>query len=319
MDKRINRKKLFEEFTSQIKEKSDSRFEKQTDYLVKIKLLESEFKTLRINVLQFLSARLFGKDYDIKTEEKIIDLFQKDKTDKLLTTSGLILPKRDSLLEFNLVILSFYKIMQRYLSVYGWYEILPLRVKTNRSSEKGGARRNSSVPHLDSWTGFSDRAYLCFLPLLGDIEKNTIALWDPLVDIDEQWHEFNITDARARDIVQRYYKKLDVKLETGYLYVAESSVIHATEVQEEATARVSIDQLFLPDWARYVGLGIQNENRLKDFIKVENYESFPHEYIYDFHDSPNVKRPTNGLRSPVGRKKIILSKRVDSEKQITGE
>lgn len=319
MNKRINRKELFKEFASKAQEKSKNRVNRESDYLIKIKLEEEEFRTLKINVLQFLSARIFGKDYSITAENEIIDLLQDDPEDKFLTTSGLILPKRDSLLEFNLVILSFYKIMRRYLSVYGWYEILPLRVKTNRSSNKLASIRNSSMPHLDSWTGFSDRAYVCFLPLLGDIERNTIKFWDPTVDIDEQWHEFNTSDAKAKDIVQKYYKKLDTKLEIGYLYAAESSVVHATEVQGDATARISIDQLFLPEWARNFGLGIQDENRLQDLIKVENYESFPHEYIYDFHDSPNIKRPTNGLCSPVGRKKIILSKRIDSENQVPGE
>ncbi|MDA9690229.1 hypothetical protein N9V13_07470 [Betaproteobacteria bacterium] len=303
----INRKELFNEFALGVQERGKGRVERESDYLIKIQLEEEEFDTLKINVLQFLSARIFGEDYSITSEDEIIDLLQGDPKDEFLTSSGLILPKRQSCLEFNLVILSFYKILQRYLSVYGWYEILPLRVKTNRSSNKSASIRNSSMPHLDSWTGFSDRAYVCFLPLLGDIERNTIKFWNPIVDIDEKWHDFNTSDSQANNIVENYYERLNTCLQAGYLYVAESSVVHATEVQGDATARISIDQLFLPEWTRKQGLGIQDVKRYNDFITVDRYESFPHEYIYDFHDSHSVRRPTNGLCSPVGRKKLPLS------------
>lgn len=217
-----------------------------------------------------------------------------------ITPSGMILPKRSSSFEYNHLMKNFYGITNFLkMPVDSWYSILPLRYKASyREDYKAGIQYSHQV-HLDSWTGFSNYAYAAFMPLLGDIENNYIEYWEPIAGIEESWISGNKTSDERAEILKNF-KKIDFKLKFGQLAIADSYGAHNTMILRDAKPRISIDNLFIPSWAKNLQ-HTQSPYRNSDLISNEVLTKIGENYYFDFYDEDSTRRPSmGGLKSPIG-------------------
>lgn len=297
------RRKKFHEFTSSITLEGSH----VGEGLYVVNLPDKLFDNIRTCCIQFLSKMYTKKNVLLQIEdvEELLnpDIFKKFEN---VTPSGMILPKFDTSFEYNYLMKNFYGITN-YLNmpVQSWYSILPLRYKASYKDDYVPGIQYSHEVHLDSWTGFSNYAYAAFLPLLGDIENNYIEYWEPTDGIEESWISGNKSEIERVNILKNF-KKINFKLRRGQFAIADSYGAHNTLILSGAKARISIDNLFIPSWAKNFN-HIQSNFRQSDLIGNDILTKIGHKYYFDFIDDYSVRRPSmGGLKSPIGFNLIDL-------------
>jgi len=262
---------------------------------------EHYYQNIATTTRQFIS-KVITKKTILLSDEKIVELLKSDEFSNIdcLTPSGMILPKIYSSLEYNHLMKSFYDLINELkIDVEFWYSIMPLRYKAAYKENYKPGIQYSHEPHLDSWTGFSNYAYCAFLPILGDLENNFIEFWEPTNGINESWISgFKATNERC-EILQNF-TRIDFKLRSGQLALADSYVVHNTKINKNAGPRIGIDNLFRPSWSSDLS-HVEDNNRNSDLRTHQELSNIGIETYYDFIDNDATRRPSKGgLKSPVG-------------------
>lgn len=173
----------------------------------------------------------------------------KEQQLKVITPNGMVVPKNESILEFNLLAKSFYDIIGSLKIdslIHSWNVPPNLRVKTGIVDPKHLERKNASEHvHSDAWAGEQPSCGTAMLCIGGDVENNGIEFYIPPDDFDESWLE--TTDAGyldKKEIVNKY-TKLKIKLEVGDLIISDFATLHGSMIpKENSKPRVSIDTAF---------------------------------------------------------------------------
>ena len=158
--------------------------------LYEVKLDSSIFNILEAAAKQYIFASL-----NVGREQKIFDM-KIDPVKKFpqecvnlpnRTPNGLLMPKRENSFEFNIVcraiaeMLSTLGMERRVESVM---TPMMLRLINGKDDKEAGKRPYASTKiHTDIWSGGPAKLISCFIPVMGDIQKTTMSLWEPSEEV----------------------------------------------------------------------------------------------------------------------------------------
>lgn len=171
---------------------------------------------------------------------------------KVITPNGMVVPKNESILEFNLLAKAFYDLIGSYKAdglIHSWNVPPNLRVKTGLIDTVHLKRKNASEHiHSDAWAGEQPNCGTAMLLLEGDVETNGIEFYTPPDDFDESWLATTDAGYLDKEEIIAKYTKLRIKLEVGDLVISDFATLHASmKPVERSRPRISIDSVFAYD------------------------------------------------------------------------
>ena len=217
------RKALFAEFSSKFEHR------KVSDLISVVRTPWTEFHSLRHAVNRYISC---------------------GSLNERTTPNGIVVPDRDSALEFNAVSREFYRAMS-FLPrdhVPSWNVPLSLRVKHDDGRRSGISPRATEMPHCDGWVGECPNSVIMQLYVYGTRPGNCVRYRDPPDDFQEEWIGWRPFE-EGQEIAARY-KPLDFVPQDGDVVLTDISVIHHTQLEApqqsylSGNMRVSIDTTF---------------------------------------------------------------------------
>lgn len=172
-----------------------------------------------------------------------LDLYLSVSPAAVRTPNGLLVPKRTSSLEFNLLAQTFYRVMAKLdIADYVTCWNVPLNV---RIKDKWNARgeRSTTHKHADAWVGENPRSVTVMLFLSGCSRENCVRFYDPPEAFDEAWLSPRSYE-EGQTIAERY-KPLDYLPLNGHLVLADFATIHNSYRSPFAmSTRLGIDTTF---------------------------------------------------------------------------
>ena len=168
---------------------------------------------------------------------------------KVITPNGMVVPKQESMLEFNILARSFYGIINDLGIddlIHSWNIPLNLRLKTGILPPGHLEKKNASEHiHSDAWAGEQLNCGTAMLIIGGDTLLNGIEFYVPPDDFSEEW--LKTTDAGyvdKGDIIAKC-RKLSLKLQVGDLVLSDFATLHASQKPTPLSRpRLSIDSVF---------------------------------------------------------------------------
>lgn len=165
-----------------------------------------------------------------------------------LTPNGVLMPKRENMLEYNLVQKAIGKIfgslaIDEYISLIQLPAMMRF-VQGKPDAKKDSRPYSSTKHHIDLWNGDPPHEILVFIPVTGDVGKNGIEFFEP----DERVMKdllFPLKDYDDGKIVIASAKRYDITMRTGYIYLADSFLLHRT-LKSGTGSRVSMEFRFVP-------------------------------------------------------------------------
>lgn len=203
------------------------------------------FEAIRLGMLAFLSACV-GSNKILNEDAACAALLAKRGQLPNYTPGGMLAPKREHTLEFNLL-------HRAVAAAFSDYDIgglvegidLPINVRLvygQADPTRLGAPFASSKRHSDVWAGVPADAAVVVLPVVGDIDHI-------YVECAEMPRELELGAMRAmsdydegRDVPAVVPYEGGMKL--GHLYVADARLLHWTVRKRASGVRVSVDLRF---------------------------------------------------------------------------
>ncbi len=271
-------------------------------FLFKFKLNKNQLNSIEN------SARLFlGSAFKLKNFEKLNNISSSinRKKYKNISTSGIIVPKYYSGIEYNLFMSEFYKcISDLGINIESWYTSLPVRIKFGNFVPKNFSIQDSSTLHVDSPTGFSTNCFAIFLNICGDIKNNYIKFWKFKKNIKKI--PFSLLTGKPTnkklEIAMNFIEPINFKLNFGEILVADNLIYHQTIRKKNCKNRISIDNLCEPKF--FYGKDIKSKYRKSDLVKTKKLLSIGKDFIYHYPHDDKKYKVTYGLRSPAHKKEI---------------
>ncbi len=237
-----SRKKAFTELTSRFE------CERPAPLLAVHKIQSALFSKLQTVTALYLSKCL-GHDEFILDEKELLGRFD-GRGDKIqnITPNGMVVPKRNTILEYNLIVQTFSSIIGS-LGIHdlisSWHVPLNIRMKYGEVCGENLTRHHPTEHiHSDSWAGESTESVTTMLMILGDISKNHVDFYDPPEDFEEEWLGPRPTYLDGKVVADRY-RKIDLTPEKGDLLISDFAGLHASSRLPGAGTRVTIDTTFV--------------------------------------------------------------------------
>jgi len=226
-----------------------SEIEKRAEYVGKSLLLLEH----KIDLELFAELRKAATNYIYKClPQSMIDPIQgldkyKEKIPNI-TPNGMIVCKRHTVLEYNILVQRFINIIKSLGIddlIESWHIPLNLRVKYGERDEANMQRHHPTEHiHSDSWAGESIRSVTTHIPILGDTENNGLKFYEPPNDFQDEWLGPLSSYADGSHIAERYSES-DLYSKTGHIYLQDFGGLHSTHRNEGAGTRVTIDTTFI--------------------------------------------------------------------------
>ena len=166
-----------------------------------------------------------------------------------VTPNGMVVPKRNTVLEYNLVVKAFANVIQRLgISdlIDSWHVPLNVRFKSSCPSTLNlGRAHPTEHPHSDSWAGESTESVTVHIPIAGDWSRNYVKMFYPSDEFQEEWLGPRSTYAEGAEAVARHYTPIDYKTAFGSLSLMDFATLHASTREPGCGPRVSIDTTFV--------------------------------------------------------------------------
>lgn len=211
------------------------------------RIREDLWQGLRMATLLYMSRCLPGAPV-IVDETELMERFVRQRGEiPNITPNGMIVPKRHTILEYNLLVRAFARVIDSLGIedlVLSWHIPLNLRIKLSQPSAEN-LRRHHPTEHIhsDSWAGESNESVTTHLPLLGDTERNHLVFYDPPADFQEEWLRPLPSYADGAGIAARY-SPIAFVARKGTIVLADFAGLHASSRRPGAQARVTIDTTF---------------------------------------------------------------------------
>ncbi len=235
------RKKKFNEICQVTKSK------KVTNLIASGKLINEDIVHLKetSKILLYSSLKLdkIFLDYDTDTIIKKLE----EKKPKNITHNGLIVPKKENTLEYNLFLKSFLKLLKNkgFDKVIEYFISPPqLRIKFGNNKNKKNLNDSSHI-HSDAWTNYNtDRSLTFYLPLFGDTKKNYVEFFKPVKKFENDW--LKPKKFKFGKNIGKNYNIAKTKYEIGNYVLTDCAILHRSVIQNKAGPRISIDAAFIP-------------------------------------------------------------------------
>jgi hypothetical protein len=225
---------------------------------------------------------------------------------KNVTPNGLIVPKRETILEYNAFVSAFAEIIDS-LNIVDfidcWLYPPSLRFKS-ALFESDLLKRNyqSEHRHSEAWIPINtSKCISVFIPILGDAEKNGVEFFTPPKDFDESWLTPQSSYKAGEEIADRF-SRLEMPYRIGELYLADAATLHVTSRKPGSGPRASIDINFLPKGASSEA----DRANLRDRPQPQTLSQVGKTKLFVFFDSVNEFIDTKGATlHPAARSKLI--------------
>ena len=266
------RREYFDKLSKKIKCK------KINDLMLEVDIPKPLFYNLSHYTKIYLSKCLGTNNIFIN--ENILINHLKSKKNKLfnVTPNGMIVPKNEMGIEFNLLIKSYAEIINNLNieNIIDNFHFPPnIRIKFSQA-DKSNLKRNhpTEYMHADTWTGANPNWVACHIFLVGDT-RNQIRYAYPRNNFEEDWLKplkkasDGIQIAKNYDLIEYHPKK-------SKLILADATIIHQSFRKKNAGIRVSLDTGFdmrMPKLKSFKKIVIGNEN----VSKIRKYETFSKE------------------------------------------
>jgi len=205
---------------------------------------EAIWQELRSSVLQFVSRALkLPKSLNLDAEVSGLQGSQVDLSN--VTPNGAVVPKREYLLEYNLVLRAWTQVCremtERRPDLLSRFRVTPnIRIKFSKEqSANEGRPLNTSLLHSDAWVE-GPWGMNCFVPIAGDTDLNTLEFWET----NKFQDEFLQMSPSYNDMswVQKHYAPVTSLVpQQGLVHLSDYSLLHKTIMRQNCGARLSID------------------------------------------------------------------------------
>jgi len=274
------------------------------------KIQSALFSRLQIATALYLSKCLGQNEFILNENELLERIDRRVEKIQNITPNGMVVPKRNTILEYNLIVQTFSSII-RTLGIddliSSWHVPLNVRIKFGEASE-GNLKRHHPTEHIhsDSWAGESSESVTTMLMILGDIPKNHVAFYDPPDDFQEEWLGPRPTYLDGKIVADRY-SKIDLMPEKGDLLISDFASLHASSRLPGAKSRVTIDTTFVlkkPDDHRVAEnihewrAGERASPHVLDKLGAESIFFFPDKPSQHVDSQGGFKHPTNLMVIP---------------------
>ena len=221
------------------------------------------------------------KNKDILTLnfDKILEQIKKKKQNNI-THNGLVVPKKETTLEYNLFLKSFYFFIKNSgISDCVKYFIGPPQLRIKYGLKKKKLQNNSSEHiHSDAWTQLNTKKSITiFIPIYGDTNRNYVEFYSPKDKFLEEWLNPKFFSDASVDLLKSY-KKIKLKYSIGNFILADCSTLHQSVILGNAKPRVSIDIGIIPK-------NITKFKKLQNHIEKENLENIGFNSLFLFKKS----------------------------------
>lgn len=283
--------------------------------LSEVKIDEGLFNRLSISLKNYLASALwsakFTKSYDISDNiliEKHSDLLCLPNR----TPNGVIVPKKDIFLEYNIMQRCLSLIMKS-LALDASISSIHLPVMTRlvdgrRDEVKDNRPYASTKPHSDIWSKNPPHLIMIFIPVLGDVEHTGIEFFEPDENEMIKWIK-PLSDYSEGAHLLLFSQQYPLKLRKGFLYLTDAILIHNT-VKKGGGIRVSIDFSIIPakPLSRDADFGAEEQDFSANLAK-SNYVSLPEWYAVGervllvpnetFKENMNKYKSNQGRKAPI--------------------
>ena len=168
---------------------------------------------------------------------------------KNITPNGMIVPKRNKVLEYNLLVRRFAEIINTFdigSLIDSWHVPLNVRIKYGEVNAINLTRDHPTEhAHSDSWAGESAESVTVHIPLFGDTKCNYVQMFYPPEEFEESWLGPRATYLEGSQEIASHYQKIDYVTPIGSLMLMDFATLHASTRLPEAGTRVSIDTTFV--------------------------------------------------------------------------
>jgi hypothetical protein len=219
---------------------------KQYRHLFEHKLDSALFQHIRVAAATYISACLSSPL--IVSEVELIERLMAERYNLAnYTGTGLLAPKREHILEFNL----FQKSVAKAFFQLGANDLidavdLPVNLRMvygETSPARSKLPFTSSKAHSDVWAGVPADATVVVLPIFGDIEHITIEAGEMPKEMELSQMR-TMSDFDEGSDVPMVVKYTDAQLEHGTLYFNDARGLHQTVRRKAEGVRVSVDFRF---------------------------------------------------------------------------
>ncbi len=242
-----NRIGIFDEISADIGRTKS--FTRPSSLICSSKISDEDWRHLQNSANLYMNKCLPNNSF-ITDENELLETFAQNKDSiKNITPNGLIVPKRHTVLEYNLLVNAVARIINSAGIgdwITSWHIPLNLRIKHNEINEENMKRHHPTEHiHSDSWAGESADSVTVMIPIFGDTDHNRVTYYDPPDNFEDSWLGPLPSYADGAEIASRY-KKLDFVPKKQHLILADFSTLHASHRDAGASHRVSIDTTFVP-------------------------------------------------------------------------
>lgn len=251
---------------------------KEEDFplLKAVKLKESHFNQLKYAAQVYLWESLLAAHANVCfLTQQSDELLSTHLTDILnlpnVTPNGLILPKRENFLSFNIiqkVVISIFKDLALEQWVDKVHVPANVRVVSNRKEQYYNRPRATTKLHVDVWAAEPAHAIILFIPLFGDFLKTGVEFFeikDFPADLIKPLNDYS-EGAHLQDQATQYA----VVLRPGNIYFSDSLLLHRT-ITRGGGPRLSID-------FRFLAKNKVESDKYVDSPRLENYIYLPEWY-----------------------------------------
>ena len=260
------------------------------DLILEHKIEEEGFKALQLYTSIYISACLMTGGV-VLSEEEIVERLSAQKASlPNKTPNGLLLPKADFNLEFNML----HKCFARIITGLGFDYLtdswqLPINVRVvDGQADRGALDRpySTSKFHSDTWAGEPADVVLLNIPILGDIERTSLEWLEPLQELGES-HLKVLRDFNEGEDIARQSTKIDISPRLGHIYFSDCALLHRT-VRANGRCRVSIDLRFRMKTSPSYKAHIENlcgPSRLGNYVSLRQWQRIGSEALIVFEET----------------------------------
>ena len=307
------RKFYFKKFSKNFKGK------RINDLMYEVKIPKNLFYNLKTSIINYIS-QCFNDDEIIISEKKLIKkIFAKSNKLINLTPNGLVVPKKENSLEFNVIIKNYVQILKHFNinnAVENFHYPPNIRLKLPYLNKKHMLRKHpTELMHSDTWTGANANWCAVHLFVLGDINKNHIRYAEPPNNFTEDWLKPLKNSKLGKDISNKF-RLIKYTPKKGYMIIADTTIIHQSFRKKNAGIRISLDTGFDLKMKKLKSFKKLNDRyhdvkkiRKSELVSNDDFKQIGKEIYFHFPDSFKDKVAHKGIfKHPTNSKLIKLGK-----------
>ncbi len=215
--------------------------------IARVKIPDDLFHNLKTAAAIYVSSSLPDGRFTVDEKELLGAFVKSRQLIKNCTPNGMMVPKKEISLQFNLVVRAFADIIESFNFgdlLVSWHVPLNIRYKDGHIVKSNLERAYPTEDiHSDSWAGESADSVTTMIPLFGDTEQNRVDYYTPPDDFQEEWLGPQPSYRHNQNIAQKY-TKIEVPYSKGYLYFVDFGTLHSSARYPSAGPRISIDTTF---------------------------------------------------------------------------